>query len=455
MMRWIGGLNFVPFLCVVAIVGAAFYSVFAPAPNTPELDAIVDTQAHIEGIILEDPDVRAQTIFLTLDVEKINGNSAHGKILVSVDQFSHFAYGDRISADGKLVKPEPFETDNGRTFDYPKYLLAHGITHQLSFAHAKLISGGAGNPVVSSLLSAKHWLLNGMQKAFPEPESALLAGLLLGEKQSLGDSITQAFRRAGVVHIIVLSGYNVSLVIGAVLFISLYFLPRVVALTIAGVSILAFAIMTGASETTIRASIMALIVLLGRFLHRPTDGIRILLIAAAGMALWNPYLVLFDLSYQLSILATLGLILFSDFFASRMIWATETLGVREILGTTTATQLTVLPLLILSVGQVSIVSVFANILVLPAVPLAMLFGFISSILVQFSPGLAFPFSAVSYAILHYIISVSVWFGNLPFSAIPISAEWTLPLLTVLAVFYGALFYLFAPNQNRLCKRFWF
>jgi competence protein ComEC len=335
----------------------AAYSLIAPAPKTPELDALINTKVALTGVIVADPDIRETSAHLTLEVSKISpsGSSASSataiiydsgrktRVLVFADRFTDVAYGDEVVVEGKLKKPEAFETDSNRTFDYPHYLLAHGITHQVSFPHITVLSHDNGNPVVASLISLKHFLLSGMQKALPEPESALLAGLLLGEKQSLGEKITESFRNAGVVHIIVLSGYNVALVINAVLFIAQSFLPRLAALSTAGVAIVAFAIMTGASETTIRASIMALIVLLARFLHRPTDGIRILLIAAAGMALFNPYLVLFDLSYQLSILATLGLILFSDKIAKRIPAIPETLGLREIVSTTIATQITVLP----------------------------------------------------------------------------------------------------------------
>lgn len=441
--------NIVPIVSGVVIAGAALYSLVAAAPPRPELDAVVDQKVTVVGTIIRDPDRREKTTHLTVRVDSIADTPIYGcvcDILVYADRFTDAQYGDRISATGKIALPERFATDSDRTFNYPKYLLAHGVTHTMSFAEVAIIETGKGNPLVASLLSVKHYLVSGIKAALPEPESALLAGLLVGEKQSLGEDITEAFRNAGVVHIIVLSGYNVALVINAVSFIVDSFLPRVAALSTAGIAIVAFALMTGASETTIRASVMALIVLLARFLHRPTDGIRVLLIAAAGMALLNPYLVLYDLSYQLSILATLGLILFSDFFAKRMSWIPETFALREIVATTIATQVTVLPLLVLSVGAVSIVSLFSNVLILPAVPAAMLIGFIAAMIASVSWLLAFPFSLLAYAILHYIISVSVWFGSLPFSALLIPHEWTWPTLLILTALYAAVLYVFYKRK---------
>ncbi len=438
-MQWTKAANGVPFLCVLILIGAALWSIFAPAPLTPELDAVVGPHVKIEGVVIVDPDVRGATTQLTLDVLAINGIlvKESGRVLVSLGPFEKVAYGDRVLAEGTLKRPEPFETDLGRTFDYPKYLRAHGITHQLSFAHTTVLSHGEGSIVTASLLSVKHFFIRGIERALPEPESALLAGLLLGEKQSLGDSITQAFRNAGVVHIIVLSGYNVSLVIAAIMFVAARFLPRAAVLTVAVVGIIAFAIMTGASETTIRASIMALIVILAQALHRPTDALRILLIAAAGMAVWNPYLVLYDLSYQLSILATLGLILFSEPIAKNSTFATEKFGFREILATTIATQITVLPLLIVSVGSVSLVSLVANVFVLPAIPAAMLAGFVATLLALISPIVAFPVSTIAYGILTYIIHVAVFLGSLPFAAIHIPTEMMWVALSLTALIYIA------------------
>ncbi|MBX9765287.1 ComEC family competence protein [Patescibacteria group bacterium] len=444
MPHWVAR-EIVPVLCVFVIFGAAIYSVFAPAPTSPALDSAVGTKVEIEGIIVRDPDVREKFIFLTVAVKEIAGVPIYGntRILVSVDRFSEYTYGDRVLLSGKLKLPEAFETDGGRTFNYPKYLLAHGVTHTMPFADAKVLTSGEGNEIVSALLSVKHALTDGIQKALPEPESALLAGLLLGEKQSLGEKITEAFRNAGVVHIIVLSGYNIALVIQVIRFIAERLFKRALAFLVAGIGILAFVIMVGASETAVRASVMAGIVLFAQYLRRPTEGVRVLLIAGAGMALFNPYLVLFDLSYQLSMLATLGLVLFSNPIQKRIQFVPEHFGLREIVATTIATQITVLPLLILSIGSVSVVSLIANIFVLPAVPLAMLFGFFASVVALLSSVLAFPFTVLAYGLLHYVISISVWLGGFSFSAFLIPQSLALEILFVLLTLYTlVLFFCF-------------
>lgn len=449
-MRWTAAADLVPVLCIIAIAGAALYSLVAPAPQTPELDAASGRRAVIEGVVVRDPDIREHSVRLTVRPDTLNSDLIYqvtANVIISADRFTEIVYGDRIKANGILGKPKPFETDSGRTFDYPMYLRAHGVSHEMNRTEVTVLESGKGNLVVGALLSVAHLLDAGIKRALPEPESALLGGLILGEKQSLGEDITNAFRRAGVVHIIVLSGYNVSLVIASVMFVANRFLRKQWALLIASLAIVAFAVMTGASETTLRASLMALIIILATALGRPAAGLRILLIAAAAMALWNPFLVLFDLSYQLSILATLGLILFSPEVAKRITFVTERLGLREIVATTIATQITVLPLLVLSIGAVSLVFLPANILILPLVPAAMLFGFIASVLVLISYALAFPFIAVAYGILAFVIKVATLFGSLPFASIAIPESWLWCVLALLAACYAVLFWRFFKRKE--------
>jgi competence protein ComEC len=406
-MRWIAA-HRVEVLLLLIIVGAAVYSVFAPLPNTPELTSAVGEKVTIEGIVVEDPDVRDNVVNLKTRTDV-------GTVLIKADRFTHVAYGDTIRATGKIELPSTFETDSGKTFNYPMYLLAHGVTHEMSFAQMSVVGHG-GNWVVAQLTNLKHFFIGGIEAALPEPESALLAGLLIGEKRGLGADLSESFRRAGVIHIIVLSGYNVAQIINVVRVGASAVLPRTLALGTSGIVAVLFMIMTGASETAIRATLMALVVLLAKALYRPADGLRILLFVAAAMAVWNPYLVLFDLSYQLSILATFGLILFSEPLIPYLTWL-KSKTLIEIVSTTIATQITVLPLLIFSVGQVSLIALVSNVLILAAVPYAMLAGFVAALVALVSPTLALPATTVAYALLTYIIHVAVLLGSLPFAVV--------------------------------------
>lgn len=435
----------VPILCIGIVICAGAYSVLVHEKLPPVFENSVGSSVVVEGVVVRDPDQRERTTHLVIEVQKLNDISIteNTRVLLFADSFETAVFGDRISVKGKLKKPEPFETDSGRTFNYPKYLRAHNILYTISFPQVTKLATGEGHPIVAGLLSVKHLFIKGIERAVPEPQSALLAGLLLGEKQSLGEKITGFFRSAGVIHIIVLSGYNVALVIQWILFIFLKIFPRTVAYSFSAFFVIGFAVMTGGSETTIRALIMALLMMVATVLHRPKVALRMLAIAAAAMALWSPYIVLYDLSFQLSILATLGLILFSETIASRLKFIPDFkyFPFREIASTTLATQVTVLPLLIFSIGAISLVFLPANVLVLPAVPVAMFVGFFASIISLLAPVFAFPLGLISYGILSYIISVATFFGSLPFASLPIPREWMWPLLMVLGFLYATVGFL--------------
>ena len=150
---------------------------------------------------------------------------------------------------------------------------------------------------------------------------------------------------------------------------------------------------------------------------------------------------------QLSVVATLGLILFSEKVAARLPFVPRTLGLREVVSTTLSTQAAVLPLLVLSVGQVSLVFLPANILILPLIPATMFVGFIAACLALFSFPLSFPFSAAAYGLLTYVIHVAVWLGELPFSSITVSQALAWILLAGLGAGYGFLF-LYLQKKNR-------
>jgi len=293
-----------------------------------------------------------------------------------------------------------------------------------------------GNAVVSSLYGVKDAFVERIEIILPDPEAPLLAGLLLGERESLGEELYESFQRAGVVHMIVLSGYNVSLVAQALIKTTEVLLPRFASIAVAGAGIVAFALMTGATETTVRASLMAAVLLLASVLRRPHSALRALLIAGTLMVLVNPYILLYDLSFQLSFVATAGIVLFAEPLSRRFTFLTTRFGIRDIAGATVVAQLAVLPLLITSIGNVSLVAPVANVLVLGAVPWAMLGGFVASMLAFIHPLLAFPATLITQGFLSYILAVSVWFGNLPFAAVTIPKELVATLLILCA---GVLF----------------
>jgi competence protein ComEC len=261
-----------------------------------------------------------------------------------------------------------------------------------------------------------------------------LGGLLLGDRSALPKDVTEEFKAAGLVHILVLSGYNVTIVAES-LMKAFAFLPRIFAHAGGALSIVFFALMTGASATTVRASIMALIVILARSSSRRYDITRALLVAAFCMVLHNPMILAFDVSFQLSFLATLALIYVSPLVSEKLVWMTERWKLREILSATIATQIFVFPYLVYTMGQVSLISFVTNILVLPLVPYTMLLGFISSSLGFVSELMAMPLAWVSSIALSYIISIASISSKIPFAALYMKTSTV--VLVFIYIFYAA------------------
>jgi competence protein ComEC len=368
----------------------------------------VNEDILFSGVVSAEPDERARTTQLQVD-------SGGQTVLVSIDRHHEVSYGDEVLVAGTLKRPEAFETEYGRTFDYPGYLLARGITYQVSFADISVISEGNGNPIIAVLLEIKQWLMTGIESVLTEPEAGLAEGLLLGVKQALGDTVEEAFRKSGIIHIVVLSGYNVMLVVAFIMYILAPF-PRKVQLGVGLLAITSFALIVGLSATVLRATIMAGLFLIAQTFSKRYNVLRMLCLAGAVMLFINPYLLLYDIGFQLSFMATLGLILVSPHFETELTRGSLP-KVREYVLATVATQIAVLPLLLYHIGEVSLIAVVVNVLVLPIVPVAMFGGFVSGLLGQVWPIVGLLAAYPTSLILTYIIGIAAWFSNLPYATL--------------------------------------
>ena len=177
--------------------------------------------------------------------------------------------------------------------------------------------------------------------------------------------------------------------------------------------------MTGGSATVIRASAMALLVVLAKATRRQYDITRALIIVGLFMIIQNPKILVFDSSFQLSFLATLALIYVSPIVEKKLQFITPRFKLREFATATISTQIFVLPLLLYKMGELSLVGLPVNILILAFIPLTMLFGFLAGALSFISVAISLPFAFASYALLSYELKVVEIFSSLPFASISI------------------------------------
>ncbi len=401
--------------------GILRYDISTRNDFNPRVEQYLDQEIVLEGVIIREVDERENTSQLTVRADVLDGASSEVRVLVLTERFPEFRYGDRIRVAGTLEHPDSFETDLGRTFDYAGYLSARGIAYIMPFAQVEKVGGGNGNPVMAALLSFKRAFMERVEAQMPEPYAGLAHGLVLGVKRALGEDLERAFRTAGIIHIVVLSGYNITIVVEAVMRLLSYFFHPRTRVIFGALAIVAFALIAGFSSTVVRASFMAVLVLVARATGRTYEVLRALMLAGFVMLIINPKLLVFDPGFQLSFLATLGLILLAPLIEERLSLVPTRFQIREFITATVATQIFVLPLLLYSIGEFSLVAVLVNVLVLPVVPFAMLLIFLSGMIGFVSTTLALPFAYFAYLLLGYIIVMAEWFAALPFAALIVPA----------------------------------
>jgi competence protein ComEC len=403
-------------------------------------------KTSFEASIISEPDVRDTSARYTVKLA-----SSTSLVLLIADRFPEFQYGDKIKVSGKLDLPKNFTGDNGLEFDYVSYLAKDKIHFVMYQPQIEKIEND-GNKIISFLYSLKNIFIEKISNVVPEPNSSFLAGVIFGAKQTLGEGLLDDFKKVGLIHIVVLSGYNITIIAAGVFFLTSYFGKRNLGFLLSLISISLFAIMVGLTATVIRACIMAFIAILARFLGRPSDALRWLFIAGFLMLLWNPLLLFYDPSFQLSFAATLGLILFSQpifSFISSASWRIKIskfipikFGIREIVASTLAVQLFVLPLLVKMSGFVSLISFVINPLVLPLIPLVMslgaLIGFLG-IIPLIGGFISWPFGALSYLVTQIIISITEFSAAIPFATLQ-TGSISFFIIFLWYVFYGFVFY---------------
>lgn len=426
------------------LVGVVRTEMFLAAAQAKSLAPYIGKGMEVAGKVVDDPDRRDTSLRVTVRAEKINGvelpKESQGKLIAILQRDTPVSFGDRITLKGEIELPQSFETNTGHLFDYPKYLEVRGISALMSYANVEEQTQ-SGFSIVGSLFGVKHAFERALEKVFVEPQGALAEGILLGERRGLPDEVNHAFIVSGLVHVVVLSGYNISIVAEWVMR-AFAFLPQTLGLASGGIVIVLFALMTGGSATAVRACLMALIAILGRYLKRPSDALRSLIVAVLAMVLWNPLSTLYDPSFILSVLATFGLITISPSVEEKIKWMPEKFGIRSIAASTISVQIFVLPALLYFTGVLSFVSLPANILALPVVSLAMLMSFVSGMLALVHPLLAFLPAMVADLLLRWVIVVAQAATAIPFSSATVSqfSPWIVAAcyipLTALAIWLG-------------------
>jgi competence protein ComEC len=224
----------------------------------------------------------------------------------------------------------------------------------------------------------------------PGDEGALLAGILYGDR-GLSKESADAFRHAGMTHLIAVSGSNISIVVGLFVpvFVALGYRRRS-AILLSGGGIFLFTLFAGASASVVRAAIMGWIALLARFVGRKANAMHLLLLAGSIMVAFDPWALAFDAGFALSFLATWGLIAWSSDIADMLPWIPKTFGLRDIVGTTMAATLTTAPYLLWAFQSTSLAGLVTNLFAIPLVGFAMAAGAFALVFGPWIPWFSLP-----------------------------------------------------------------
>lgn len=386
-----------------------------------ELQAYHDerTLVTVEGTVSDYPDVRGDRIKLTVRVERVNDTPVEGMLLVTVDRYPEYFYGDHLVLTGTVQAPAEFED-----FSYRNYLRRYGIDSVMYSPHVRLNDEARAPPRNGwfFLFSLKAAVEDRLNRLFTEPHASFAAGLLLGSRRGIPEAIMNDFNTSGLTHIIAISGYNITLII---VFVSgvFGFLSKRGQIIAATFVIVVFVVLVGATAAVVRAAIMGVLGLWAVWFGRRSEVTRLLAFTAAGMTLWNPFILVDDVGFQLSFAATCGLVYMTPTVERFLKWVRlygripEALSIREAFVTTLAAQTLAVPVILASFGRLSLIAPMANVAAVSLIPLAMLTAFSAFLLSLFWWQAGLLVAYVGWFFLESVIQIAHWSALVPWASV--------------------------------------
>ncbi|MCC7119010.1 MAG: ComEC/Rec2 family competence protein [Anaerolineales bacterium] len=403
------------------LLGAWRYQLSQPVINAFQIAFYNDRSYEMlaTGVISEPPDYRDTYTNLKLKVTAVDSGSGDlpvsGLLLARVPENVNYEYGQILRLRGTLQTPPENEE-----FSYRDYLAREGVYAYMTKTEVTLLPGRAGNPILAAVYAFKEKSLKNIYRLFNDPEASLLAGILLGVDTGLTARLQAAFKNTGTAHIIAISGFNISIIAGVLKKLAEALFKTKKSAWLAIVGVFFYALLVGGDAAVLRAALMGSLAIVAGLLGRRQNGFNLLLSVALILLLFNP-MQIWDIGFQLSFFATLGLILYAEplaAFAERIFSKLGDLNtiaqfINANVMLTLAAQLTTLPIMIYHFKRFSLVSLIANPFILPVQPAVMIFSGLALLvshfffpLAQVLAWLALPFSA-------YTIRMVEWFNRIP------------------------------------------
>lgn len=374
------------------------------------LDRYRPVWVTVSGTVANDPEQReGATVFDFIaesmeDEKPGSATETTGRVRVTIYDNLPLVYGDRLRLTGNLARPKPPTFKGG--FDYSAYLKARGISTTLTVPSGKFVTvegRGPVNPIYSFSYAIRRYSAAVLDRYVGGDEGRLIKGMMLGTRGEIGPDVVSEFTDAGVVHILAISGQNVSLV-AFVLFLLLSGtgIPRKACAVIVAVFLPIYTIMTGLDPPVVRATVMGLLVVGATFADRDVDLINVLSASAVFLLVLNPLLIS-DASFQLSYAATFAIALFYRPISTRMGFLPPL--IKETAAATFAAQIGVLPFQLYLFYRVSPVALVSNLVVVPASTLASVFGLLTIVGAVVHPFLGELYGAATWLVIRVIMVI--------------------------------------------------
>jgi competence protein ComEC len=276
-----------------------------------------------------------------------------------------------------------------------------------------------------------------------EPQAGLLTGILLGVESGIPEDLMVDFSATGTTHLIAISGFNITIIGGIFAGLAQWVFDRRRAMLAAIVAVVIYTLLVGASAAVVRAALMGLLYLFGRYVGRSSYAPVSLAAAVVALTTWNPY-VLWDVGFLLSFAATAGLMLYTEPLeravggALGRVMSAERARqmvdlVSETFLVTVAAQIATAPILTAAFGRLSLVTLLSNLLVLPIQPYLMITGGVATLLGLIRQPLGQLVGWAAWVFLTYTIEMVRWTADLPFASVPVDVDgW------MVGVYYGLL-----------------
>ncbi|OGY42469.1 MAG: hypothetical protein A2Y67_00340 [Candidatus Buchananbacteria bacterium RBG_13_39_9] len=439
---------------IFLFLGIWRYQASLPIVSPDKIYFYNDQQVEFKGSITKEPDQREDKTRLEIKAKEIlhndQGQKISGKVLVTNYIYPEYNYGDELRIICDLQKPEKIND-----FSYDQYLSRYDIYSLCYSPQITLLAQNQGNWFLAGIYKIKNFFIRRLNQVLPEPQSSFLAGLLIGAKKSIPQDLQAVFNKTGTTHIVAVSGYNVTIIAAFLMLLAGHFgIGRKKSFWLIMGFLIIFLMITGLQASIVRAVIMGSLVLLASYLGRLSKIRNALALAAVIMLLFNPKILVYDLGFQLSFLATLGLVYLQPVFSKICkIKNCKLKIVKLIFGDYLLTTLSAIimtqPLILYQFGKISLIAPIANILVLPFIPLAMLLGFITGFLAMIWTTLGWVMGWSVWLVLSYIIWVLEKLAGLNW------AYWEIPkigvwLMAIMYLIIWGIIYKF-KTQNKFTQ----